>query len=411
MHESDRPSMLFLSQCLPYPPDSGVTKRTFNIIKELATDYRISLVAFSRRNHQSDQDALRASAEALSKAVDYVAQPSRIPSETSGFARVFRHLKSLLTGEAYTYYIYDSPVYRQALRNTLSSASFDAVHIDSMDLYRWIECLPDIPATCTHHSIESELMRLRAERTDHVWERWYMCRQADRIEHLEKTLTPSFSRNLMMSHLDAEKLTQLAPQAKTAVVPNGVDTDTFRRTTRERRAGEVVFLGPTYMFPNLDGIRYFLDEIWPNVRHNHSSATFTIIGKCPEELAEEFEAHPGVSSTGYVDDIRPIVSRASCFVVPLRVGGGTRLKILDAWALECPVVSTTLGCEGLQTEEGENILIRDEPIAFAEAVADVLENGDRANQLGEAGRRTVEDQYDWSVIGADLRDIYSHLIE
>jgi glycosyltransferase involved in cell wall biosynthesis len=236
--------------------------------------------------------------------------------------------------------------------------------------------------------------------------------QADLVEKVERRLSPTFDLNVLTSKRDEDRLRSLAPQARTMVVPNGVDTEFFFPSSGDLQIrGRVVFLGPTYMFPNRDAVDFFLESIWPAVRQSCPDATFRTIGKNSAAEKARFESQPGTSALGYVSDIRPAFAEAQCSVVPLRVGGGTRLKILDAWSMGKAIVSTSIGCEGLETIDGVNILIRDEPSEFAAAVVDVLRNSELRARLQAGGRQTVETHYAWSVVGARLNAAYHELIE
>jgi glycosyltransferase involved in cell wall biosynthesis len=173
-----------------------------------------------------------------------------------------------------------------------------------------------------------------------------------------------------------------------------------------------VFVGATSWFPNRDALQYFCDAILPRVRAAGELATVRWVGGGPSDEARRHSLHRyGVELTGYVPDVRPYVRDAACYVVPLRVGGGTRLKILDAWAMGKAVVSTSVGCEGLAAEDGRNILIRDDPASFAQAVCAVLQDGPLRRRLGVEGRRTVERLYSWEGIGESMLTLYDGLHE
>jgi glycosyltransferase involved in cell wall biosynthesis len=165
------------------------------------------------------------------------------------------------------------------------------------------------------------------------------------------------------------------------------------------------------MFPNQDGIQFFLSSIWNKVRALRPGATFVIVGKVSQEHKAAFEACAGVTCAGYVEDVRPHLSAASCCVVPLRVGGGTRLKILDAWAMGRPVVSTTIGCEGLSASDAQNIIMRDSPDDFAAAVCELLTRPDLGERLGTNARDTAERYYSWERVCQPLTEKYGLLMD
>jgi glycosyltransferase involved in cell wall biosynthesis len=162
-------------------------------------------------------------------------------------------------------------------------------------------------------------------------------------------------------------------------------------------------------FPNADALEFFDEEILPLVRARDEKMTVTWVGRAKPEVIARY-ATRGIQLTGHVDDIRPYVAKAACYVVPLRIGGGTRLKILDAWAMGKAVVSTSVGCEGLEAVDGQNILIRDDPAAFAAAVTTVLRDAGLRTALERNARVTAEQRYSWDVIGETMRRLYGEVL-
>lgn len=411
LHRGTKPRLLFVSHCLPYPPHSGVTKRTYNILKQLSKSFRISLIAFSRRNHQPDLASLQEAVDELSRHTDFLPPPSRIPSEWSRITWVWAHMCTLLGSEAYTYHLYASDGFSGSLRSALQAPQPDIIHLDSIDLYRWVQLLPKVPIVCTHHNIESDLLRLRAQRLSSWPARRYLTMQAARVEKVERSMSRRFSLNVTVSDVDAERLRSLSPGAETAVIPNGVDTSLIvPRPDISARSGRLLFIGPTYSLPNADAVDFFLRHAWPRILGKRADVTFQIIGDCPLRLRKRYERFERVEVVGAVPDFRPYMAKASCCLVPMRIGGGTRLKILDAWAMGKPVVSTPIGCQGLDAIDGQNILIRDGGLAFADAVIEVVRDSRFADRLGKNGRRTVERKYDWDDLGERIRDIYGAVL-
>jgi polysaccharide biosynthesis protein PslH len=402
-----RPHLLFLSQCLPYPPHSGVRSRTFNVLRELQREFDVTLLSFSRRSHQPTLAAREAARSALEHVSSSVAIPVPVPAEQSDLRLLWDHLRSLVTKQPYTFYQYDSALFRDQLRSTLGGTSPDLIHLDSPDLHRWLPELPEVPTTCTHHDIDPLLLRRRADQTRNPLLSRYLRHQATLLEQLQRVLCPRFSANIVMSELDAERLRQLAPGSHTVVVPNGVDTDYFSPTPDVAPVVDrIVFLGPTYQVANRDAVEYLVADIFPRVRARCSTASLHLIGDCPQPDMMRYNTQPGVACLGHVPDVRPHVAEAMCSIVPIRVGGGTRVKILDSWAMGKAVVSTAAGCEGLDAVDGENILVRDTPAGLADAVMDVLRSRGLQCRLGAAGRRTVEETYAWRTVGRHLRRAY-----
>jgi len=409
--QADRPSLLFLAQSLPYPPHSGVASRTFNVLKQLQKEFDVSLVAFSRRDHQGSERDRASAQQSLQQYLTMVAHPCVIPSEHNLTRRVWDHVRSITSRRPYTDFEYDSEEFRKALLGVLGRTDPALIHLDSLDLHSWRSVLPDRPTGCTHHSIESELLRLQAGQVRLPILAPYVRYQANLVERVERSVCPEVAINVMMSNLDARRLESLAPGSRTVVIPNGVDVDFFTpHENAEQLPGRLVFVGPTYSFPNRDAVDHLLDDIWLAILARQPEASLHLVGRNAPLDRARFERAPAVTCLGYVPDVRPHLAAATCCVVPIRAGGGTRLKILDAWAMGKAIVSTTIGCEGLDARHGENILIADDPSAFGEAVVEVLRNQRLRDSLQVNARSTAVETYAWNSVGARLRAAYRGLL-
>jgi glycosyltransferase involved in cell wall biosynthesis len=192
-----------------------------------------------------------------------------------------------------------------------------------------------------------------------------------------------------------------------------VDIEYFRPTSATASEGEraLIYTGGMNMFANRDAVLFFMREIWPHIKLGMPNATFYAVGQDPPpELLRIAKADPGIVVTGYVNDIRPFVARSSVYVVPLRVGGGTRLKVVDAMAMGKAIVSTHIGAEGIHVKSGENVLLVDEPREFAERTLRLLRDRSLRDRLGAAARRLAEDVYSWDKVGSKLQAIYESLV-
>jgi polysaccharide biosynthesis protein PslH len=330
-----------------------------------------------------------------------------IPQEHSRLRLLWDHGRSILTGRAYTVFAHESADFRNRIKSLLSEGAFDLIHIDSLDLSYYLGRLPPIPVVCDHHNVESILLERRSRQEPGRIRRRYVAHQARLTRREEKRWCGRVSLNISVSAQDRELLLELVPGAPIVVVPNGVDTRALEPAYKGD--GGVVFVGGYTWFPNKDGMAYFSEQILPLIRRRAPTIQVLWVGRAPPRVVEEYRARHGVEMTGYVDDIRPYVAPASCFVVPLRVGGGTRLKILDAWAMGKAVVSTSPGCEGLDARDGDNILIRDSEQSFADAVHEVVTDPELRMRLGMAGRSTAEATYDWERIGDRMLKVYEAL--
>lgn len=406
-----RPSVLFLSQALPYPPDSGGKQRTYHVLRQLEQGYRVFLLPFHRRQHQATAEMAESAREALEEHVTWVHPPVSFPSEWSWGARAWNHLRSVATGRAYSYYQYAPRAFGEAYRRAFTLADPDLVHFDSIDFHRWLRPGRLVAQTCTHHDIESALLRRRATTAGNPIASRYVAFQAGRMRRVEEEYAPRFDLNLTMSPVDTERLRAIAPSAEVMEVPNAVSLDDFPLPEEDRADPDtVIFVGPTYLFANQDAVDYLLADIWPRVREARPQSRLVLVGRNRPGERERFLRVPGVEPLGRVPQIQPHLASAACSVIPIRVGGGTRIKLLESWAMGRSVVTTSVGCEGLAVTDGENALVRDEPHAFADAVVKVLDDAGKRHALGQAGRRTVEERYTWDRVGETLRSVYARLV-
>lgn len=404
--EHKQKELLFLCQTLPFPPDGGVNIRSYHLLRLLAQEYRVTAICFYRKAARPDAEAIERSLAGLEPFGAVEAYP--LPQEHSRVRWVWDHLRSVATRRPYTVYTYASKKVDRRIATLLDERSFDLVHIESLDLAHYLPQVQHLPTVCDHHNVESALLERRAHVQTSWIKRRYMLLQAGLTHAEEARNISNFALNITCSNLDAQALRELAPGSKVQPVPNGVDTRSFTPDLTKPGRG-IVFVGGYTWFPNRDGMNWFAKEILPRIRAQIPDVSTTWVGRMPESVGDSFRAD-GIDITGYVNDIRPYVQRAGCFIVPLRVGGGTRLKVLDAWAMGKAVVSTSIGCEGLEAWDGDNTLVRDEPQAFADAVIEVLRDDHLQRRLGTRARATAEDTYDWSHIGRKLLSEY-HVVE
>lgn len=401
-----KPRLLFLCQTLPWPPDAGVSIRSHHIMRLLAGHFDVTALCFYRRGIRPTPELVRESVSVLERFARVEAFP--IPQEHSRPRLAWDHVRSIATGRPYTWYAYDAADFSARLDHLLDTGSFDIVHVDSLDLSRYLPLLRGLPVVCTHHNVESSLLQRRADAEPSWPLRRYLGLQAALTEREERRWCARVDLNIVVSPADARELRRLVPRARIEIVPNGVDVDAFRPATTGGRG--LVFVGGHGWLPNRDAMEYFGADVLPRIRATHGDIDVVWIGRAPDAEAQRFERRYGIRMTGYVDDIRPHVAAASCYIVPLRIGGGTRLKILDAWALGKAVVSTSIGCEGLDAVDGGNILIADDAAGFADAVSRVLREPDLRNRLGDAARATAERTYDWNVIGRSMAGLYADVL-
>jgi glycosyltransferase involved in cell wall biosynthesis len=284
------------------------------------------------------------------------------------------------------------------------------VHLDTIALAPYAaECGP-VPSVLTHQNIESQLMRRRAEFEHGPLNRRYVLLQASRLRRYEAAVCGRFPLNITVSQADANLLAEICPRVRTEVVPNGVDTEYFQPAWGQESAA-VVFTGGMNMFANRDAVEWFLDFVWPLIKARRPETKFFAIGQRPsQKLLEATRRDPSVIAPGHVADVRPWVQQAAAYIVPMRVGGGTRLKVVDAMAQGKAIVSTRLGTEGIDGTPGIHFLNADEPGAFADSVIRLIEQPEERRRLGEAARDRAESHYTWPVQGQRLIAAYQRVL-
>lgn len=293
--------------------------------------------------------------------------------------------------------------------------AFDSIQMEGVHLMRYAPVLRSFtghpPIVCDWHNIESELMWRYSENIDSLPRRWYARRTAGFIERAEAELLRAADAHSVVSAREVEKLRAVVPEADIHIVENGVDTGYFGDCVSGAGVprNRIVFAASMDYHANIDAALYFAREIWPAVQARIGDGyRFTIVGRSPSAEVLALRSLPGIEVTGTVPDVRPYYREASAVVVPLRVGGGTRLKILEAMAAGVPVVSTTLGAEGLEVNPGRDLLTADTPASITEAIASLCDRPPRWQQLSDAGRALVARMYDWRIVGDRLFAIHQN---
>jgi polysaccharide biosynthesis protein PslH len=339
---------------------------------------------------------------------------------------------------------YTTPAMKQELARLLDEQEFDIVQVESIHL---AEYLPIIRAArsrpliiCDWHNIESELMSRYSERQTNFLRRTYARRAARQMSRVERRSMNEFDAHVVVSSRDGARLLELAPKARVFVIENGVDTGYYTderiraaheawlteqnkaaasvRAARhesstsatEQKPRRISFVGSMDYHANVDAVVSFAKEIWPHLSEQQPGLIFTIVGRDPDAEVRQLTSIPGIEVTGTIDDVRPYYHEMLAAIIPLRVGGGSRLKILEAMAAGVPVVSTALGAEGLDVRDGVNILIAETVEEFCKAINDLSEHEEQRRRLIAGGRALVFEQYDWSRLGTLLFEKYESLL-
>lgn len=398
-------NVLFLSQIVPYPPHGGVLQRGFNIIRELGRRATVHLLAFVHpdelRTSEMREESKRVLLEHCASVEYFPLWPKTSRVHLAGALAV-----SALSPAPFSVIAHRSRQYRRRIGEILRRGEVDVLHVDTLALGQFVADHSRVATVLTHHNIESTLMRRRAQAEKRHLAKAFLMRDSAKIAACERFETPRYDVNILMSPVDEALLKEQVPGARTAVVPNGVDVDYFTPGPDEGTRA-LIYTGGMNMFANRDAVTHFTERIWPHITAEVPDAQFFAVGQDPPpELIALSRQDSRIVVTGYVKDIRPLVRSAAVYVVPLRVGGGTRLKVLDAMSMGKAMVSTTIGCEGLDVNDGEHLTIADEPTAFAAAVVALLRDRDARIERGRSARQLVERRYAWPVIGDGLMAAY-----
>jgi sugar transferase (PEP-CTERM/EpsH1 system associated) len=391
--------ILWLNTPLLLPLDKGGKLRTWHLMRHLAKRNHITCISFADPKAPA---AYRAGMSAVCAKLITIDRPEPTKEGLRFYASVARHLFDRVP---YAVAQYRSRAYRRAVRAALAGNSFDRLVCDFLvPAVNMPERLP-CPAVLFTHNVEAEIWRRHAEtETRRVRKRLYET-QWRRMLRFEGRTVARFDRVLAVSEVDRDTLQRLYGDrldAPVSVVPTGVDTDYFAPAPSDPRSKRVVFTGSMDWLPNADAVQFFCREILPIVREAEPDVTFTIVGRSPTPAVRRLAEDRGVEVTGRVEDVRPYLAKSSVYVVPLRIGGGTRLKIFEAMAAGRAVVSTSIGAEGLPVEHGRHLLLADDPGSFARSVIALLRDADTRAMLAREARALVTERYDWSAAALHL---------
>lgn len=398
-------NILFLTPYLPYPLNNGGLIRVFHLLTNIARRHQVTLVCM-----EPDNDPQRQGIEIIrSKGIDVQLVP--VAANQKKENKRFFQLLSLFSSKTYQYHQYYSKQMQQAITTQLDSGQYDLLMVEFSQM-GYYDITTDIPKFVDQHNVEYEIMQrtyetekspLRKLLAKSEWRKY----RDHEIENCEK-----FSACLTTSKRDAEILQQRSKHLQCHVIPNGVDSEFFTPGNAHVDPNMILFTGTISYYPNTEGILWFHQHIWPLIKAMKPEATFCIAGKSPPAEVKSLAAQDNqIIVTGAVDDMRDYYGKAAVVVVPLRVGGGTRLKILEGMAMQKAIVSTSVGAEGIDHTDGKNILLRDTPEDFSNAVVELMNNQDMRTTLEVGGRQLVEQQYDWQAVGNTLCDVFESSVK
>lgn len=392
--------ILFLSPTVPFPLTDGGRIRVFNLLKQIAQRSEVTLLALETQS--SDVESV-VHLERFGIRVHLVRQGRKLPSVSFGTL-----LRAFLKKVPITVARYNVPAYRQKLRELVATETFDLVHYEMFHVAQF-HTETHLPSLLSQQNVDAAIWRRLCQETANPLRKCLYWTQQRAFERYERLTHPQFDIVTCASEIDRQTFQRTNAAARFEIIPNGVDVEDYQPAYGSEEEAHLIYIGSMDWYPNENAVAFFADEVLPKIREKLPDVQFSAVGGNPSPRVQKLAIRSQILVTGRVPEIKPYFARATVFVVPLRIGSGTRLKILEALAMGKAVVSTTVGAEGLNLVDGEEILIADEPIAFAEAVLRLLTDASLRRKIGENGRARVEQDYDWRRIGEKLYRLYESL--
>lgn len=408
--------ILFLCQLIPYPPDAGPKVKTWQVLRYLSGQgHRVTLVSFSRPGDEEFLPVVRQVCD----------QVYPVPIRRSRITDGLYWLRSLFSGRPFLVERDDQAEMRRTVASLLKRERFDVIHADQLTMAQFALAAREghhhqpFLIFDAHNAVWTIVERMR-QNSPYLL-RGILALEARWVKQYEGELVRRFDRTLAVTALDREALQEAVAWdgkdaragEKIAVIPIAVDTDQLAPITRHPHSTNVMTLGTLHYPPNADGIRWFAREVFPLIRQARPEITLTIVGKNPPADFRQMAAQSGgaVTVTGYVPDLVPYMEQCALMVIPVRAGGGMRVRILEAFARAVPVVTTTIGLEGIDAVAGRDVLVEDTPEGFARAVLRLLDDPGLQQQFGANGRKLAESVYDGQVVLEKLASVYGAVEE
>jgi glycosyltransferase involved in cell wall biosynthesis len=387
----------------PCPPHFGGALRIFYLLREMLRLHDVTVVMYGT---DLEGELVRKTFGGRLKRVHTVAKPLRL----TGLHKRLAQIRSLAQDRSATTNAFYSDAMQKTIDSVVSGVNFDLVQLETHHpgLYR-IDA-PGVPHIIDVQNVEYDNVRRMARASSSPLRRAFYDREYRKLHREETDVFGAQDAILVTSARDKSLIDEEFPRIPKFVVPNGVDMSYFRPKAGPADPHSLVFTGAMNYFPNADGMMHFLKEVFPLIRKQIADARVCVVGGGPPKQLVAM-ASENVEVTGFVEDVRPHVRHAAICIVPLRMGGGTRLKVLEAMAMERPVVTTSVGCEGIHVQDRETALIADDPELFAASVVALMRDQDLYRKLVRNGRELVRAHYEWSEVGDRLGEVYDWIMD
>jgi sugar transferase (PEP-CTERM/EpsH1 system associated) len=382
--------LLFVTQRVPYPPNRGDKIATYHQIRHLVRNHEVSVACLAE--NREDLDYVQGLAPMVTTVDAVLLPPHR--------AKI-RALFALSSGSPLTVAYFNEPELHRRVASLMRTREPDAIIVYSSGTAQFVERFNDIPRIMNFGDLDSLKWEQYASMSLPPMKWVYQC-ECRRMLEYERGLAHRFSHSVVHTQRELEDFQRLIPGVPVSCVKNGVDLDYFRPVEAPRKADSLIFTGVMDYFPNVEGVNWFCREVLPIIRNKIPDVSFVICGARPTTAVRQLQQAQGVIVTGKVPDVRSFLSKASVGVVPLRIARGIQNKLLEGMAMGLPVVSTTAAFRGVEAVEGRDLLVADQPEAFAAAVIRLLGDEKLRRQIGRSAREFMERKYAWDVQLAQL---------
>jgi len=398
---SNRKKILFLAHLFPLPLDSGGKIKSYYTLKNLAAKHDVYTLAYVRSHDEIEH---------LNELKSVCGNIEIVHLRRGKLRQLSDLAKSLITGKSFIV----SRDYRDDMQaaydRLIKSFNPDVVHIDHLQMAQFVDFKADYKTVLDHHNVESMIIERIVQSSESAPEKAYARIEWPKLREYELEICRKSDLVLTVSEEDKSTLKSLCTEiSNIESVPIGVDIDHFQRVERDEDTLNILSIATMYWPPNVDSMLYFCRDIFPLVKSAIPESTVTVAGQRPVDSIRALAADPSIKVVGYVSDSREMARDCGVFIVPLRSGSGVRVKILNALAMGLPVVSTSIGAEGLDVESGKHLILADTPSDFADAVILLLRDKKLADQIGRNGRDLVCEKYSWEIVGDRLHKIYYKL--
>ena len=394
--------ILWLKSEILHPVDKGGKIRSYEMLRNLKRHHAVTYISF--RQGSDTADSIGRSVEYADRLITVDSNPPRRYS-AAFYADLAANVAS---GLPYAIQKYQSEQMRNVIQRVLREDNYDLLVCDFLTPSINLPGKIPIPSIIFQHNVESQIWRRHYQTSDNMVEKAYFYGQFRRMQRFEGKALRQFDAVVAVSEADRNTMSQLFGVDRIYCVPTGVDTTYYapgehnegaREDAPNRNPYELVFTGSMDYLPNEDAILYFAESILPIILQRQPEVTLTVVGRNPTpRIIALARSNPTIKVTGAVPDVRPYVGRAACFIVPIRIGGGTRLKIFEAMAMAKPVVSSSIGAEGLPVSDGVDLFLADDAHAFAERVLEVIADRKMAERIACQGRALVTSKFSWESV-------------